>query len=183
MSYIPMTSYDTADEAVRREYDDQIAKHGRITNMKRTLLHNVPSFKAYMEWYTLYDELKPILGDRALQIFSYAISNGNDCEICGSFFNKILRDNGDDPNDLKLNETEELLYTLGTAISVDPHDIPDFIYTGLKERFPDDVIVTIFAFAGIMYATNLFNTVCKVDLDEVLYDYNIMKKKEEKHNG
>ncbi|MBQ6023654.1 MAG: hypothetical protein IJR51_04020 [Clostridia bacterium] len=183
MSYIPMTEYDSADEAVKREYDDQIAKHGRITNMKRTLLHNVPSFKAYMEWYTLYDELKPVLGDRALQIFSYAISNGNDCEICGSFFNKILRDNGDDPDDLKLNETEELLYTLGTAISIDPHDIPDFVYEGLKAKFPDDVIVTIFAFAGIMYATNLFNTVCKVDLDEVLYDYNIMKKKEEKQNG
>ena len=39
------------------------------------------------------------------------------------------------------------------------------------------MIVTIFAFAGIMYATNLFNTICKVDLDEVLYDYNIMHKK------
>ena len=181
MSYIPMTEYDSAPEEVKREYDDQIAKHGRITNMKRTLLHNVPSFKAYMEWYTLYDELKPVLGDRALQIFSYAISNGNDCEICGSFFNKILRDNGEDPDDLKLNETEELLYTLGTAISIDPHDIPDFVYDGLKEKFADDVIVTIFAFAGIMYATNLFNTVCKVDLDEVLYDYNIMKKKDKDH--
>ena len=100
MSYIPMTEYDTASEEVKREYDDQIAKHGRITNMKRTLLHNVPSFKAYMEWYTLYDELKPVLGVRALIILSYAISNGNDCEICGSFFNKILKDNGDDPDDL-----------------------------------------------------------------------------------
>ncbi|MCH5197672.1 MAG: hypothetical protein J1E34_02090 [Oscillospiraceae bacterium] len=182
MSYIPMTEYDGASEEVKREYDDQTLKHGRITNMKRTLLHNIPSFKAYMEWYTLFDELKPVLGERALQIFSYAISNGNDCEICGSFFNKILKDNGDDPDDLKLNETEELLYTLGTAISVDPHDIPNFIYDGLKKHFSDEVIVTIFAFAGLMYATNLFNTVCKVDLDEVLYDYNIFKK-EKKSNG
>jgi len=182
MAYIPMTEYDTSSDEVKREYDDQIAKHGRITNMKRTLLHNVPSFKAYMEWYTLYDELKPVLGDHALQVFSYAISNGNDCEICGSFFNKILKDNGDDPDDLKLTDTEELLYTLGTAISIDPHDIPDFIYEELKERFSDEVIVTIFAFAGIMFATNLFNTVCKVDLDDVLTDYNILKK-EKKDNG
>ena len=46
MSYIPMTEYESADEAVK-EYDDQIFRHGRITNMKRTLLHSVPAFKAY----------------------------------------------------------------------------------------------------------------------------------------
>ena len=48
---IPMTDYETASEAVRHEYDDQIQKHGRITNMKRTLLHDVPAFKTYMELY------------------------------------------------------------------------------------------------------------------------------------
>ena len=173
MAYIPMTDYETASEAVRREYDDQIAKHGRITNMKRTLLHNVPSFRAYMEWYTLYDELKPVLGDRALSLLSYAISAGNDCLICGSFFKKILEENGDDTNDLKLNEVEELLYTLGTCVAIDPHNVPDYVYDGLKAHFTDAQIVTIIAFAGIMYATNLFNTVAKVDLDEVLYDFKL----------
>ena len=37
----------------------------------------------------------------------------------------------------------------------------------------------IIAFAGIMYATNLFNTVAKVDLDEVLYDFRLDGKKGE----
>ena len=175
MAYIPMTDYDSATEEVRREYDDQIARHGRITNMKRTLLHNLPSFHAYMEWYTLYDELQPVLGDRALQLLSYAISNGNDCLICGSFFKKLLTENGEDTEDLKLNETEELLYTLGTCVALDPHSVPDYVYDGLKARFSDDVIVTIFAFAGLMYATNLFNTVAKVDLDAVLEDFRIDK--------
>lgn len=178
MSYVPMTEYEGASEAVRHEYDDQIAKHGRITNMKRTLLHNVPSFKAYMEWYTLYDELVPVLGERALSILSYAISTGNDCLVCGSFFTKILADNGEDPDCLTLDETEDLLLQLGTAIANDPHNIPDYIYDGLKEKFTDAQIVTIIAFAGIMYATNLFNTIMKVDLDEVLYDYRIDKKED-----
>ena len=173
MAYIPMTDYDTASDEVKREYDDQIAKHGRITNMKRTLLHNVPAFKAYMEWYTLYDELKPVLGERALNLLSYAISSGNDCLICGSFFKKILNENGEDTEDLKLNEVEELLYMLGTCVAVDPHNVPDEVYNGLKAHFTDEQIVTIIAFAGIMYATNLFNTVAKVDLDEVLYDFRI----------
>lgn len=179
MSYISMTEYENSPEEVKREYDDQISKHGRITNMKRTLLHNVPSFKAYMEWYTLYDELVPVVGERALSIFSYSISTGNDCLICGSFFTKILEDSGEDVSCLQLNETEQLLFDLGIAICNNPHDIPDEIYTALKEKFNEEQLVTILAFAGIMYATNLFNTIAKVDLDEVLYEYRPDRKEEE----
>ncbi len=174
-----MTEYESADEAVRREYDDQIAKHGRITNMKRTLLHDVQSFKTYMDWYTIYDELRPTFGDRALQIFSYAISTGNDCLICGTFFRKILVDAGEDPENLKLNETEKLLLDFGVQITKNPHGIDPSIYETLREKYSDKVLVQLIAFAGIMYATNLFNTVAKVPLDDVLYSY----RKEEKDNG
>ncbi|MBQ6554521.1 MAG: hypothetical protein IJL89_04750, partial [Firmicutes bacterium] len=59
-----------------------------------------------------------------------------------------------------------------------PHNIADEIYDGLKKFYTDEQIVTIIAFAGIMYATNLFNTVAKVDLDEVLYNYTADKNKE-----
>ncbi|MBR5618156.1 MAG: hypothetical protein IKW76_00310 [Clostridia bacterium] len=179
MSFIPMTEYESADEAVRREYDDQIAKHGRITNMKRTLLHDVQSFKTYMDWYTLYDELRPTFGDRALQIFSYAISTGNDCLICGLFFRKILVDAGEDPENLQLDETEQLLLDFGVQITKHPHSIDSAIYDKLREKYSDTVLVQLIAFAGIMYATNLFNTVAKVPLDEVLYSY----RKEDKDNG
>lgn len=171
MSYLPMTEYETASAEVRREYDDQIARHGRITNMKRTLLQNVPAFKAYMEWYTLYDLLQPTLGDRALSLFSLAISTGNDCLICSTFFRKILIDNGDDPEHPQLSETEQLLVKFGAAITSDPHNIPKPIYDALKEKFDDETIVLLIAFAGIMYATNLFNTVAKVPLDEILLNY------------
>ena len=63
------------------------------------------------------------------------------------------------------------------VIAQDPHNIPDEIYDGLKAMFTDEQIVTIIAFAGIMYATNLFNTITKVDLDEVLYEYRYDKNK------
>lgn len=179
MSFLPMTEYETADEAVRREYDDQIAKHGRITNMKRTLLHNVPAFKAYMEWYTLYDLLTPVIGERALSLFSYSISNGNDCLICSAFFRKILIDSGDDPDDPQLSDTENLLINFGTAICTNPHEIPDGIYAALSEKFTAEQIVLLISFAGLMYATNLFNTVAKVPLDEVLYKYRKTEKEAE----
>ena len=171
MQLIPMTDYETADAAVKAEYDDQIQKHGRITNMKRTLLHDMQSFKTYMDWYTLYDELKPTFGDRALTIFSHAISTGNDCLICGTFFRKILIDAGEDPAALELNETEQLLFDFGLQITKNPHAIDKEIYDKLRARYNDQQLVQLIAFAGIMYATNLFNTVAKVPLDDVLYSY------------
>jgi len=171
VSYISMTEYETAGEDVRREYNDQIARHGRITNMKRTLLRSVPAFRAYMEWYTLRDLIVPFIGERALSLFSYAISNGNNCLICSLFFRKILVDSGEDPDNPRLNDVERLLMELGRQIAVDPHAITDDVYDGLKLKFTEEQIVLLIAFAGIMYATNLFNTIAKVPLDEVLYPY------------
>ena len=166
-----MTEYEKASEEVRREYEDQIKKHGRITNMKRTLLNDPPSFKAYMEWYTLKDRLVPVIGERAVSLFSYAISNGNNCMICSLFFRKILVDSGEDPDNPTLSPEEKLLIELGRRIAVDPHNIDENIYEELSERYTDQERTLIIAFAGIMYATNLFNTVAKVELDEVLYAY------------
>ena len=183
MAFIPMTEYARADETVRREYDDQIAKHGRITNMKRTMLHDLQTFKTYMDWYTLYDELKPVFGDRALSIFSYAISTGNDCLICGMFFRKILIDNGEDPANLQLNETEQLLLDFGVQITKNPHAIDEEIYRKLREQYDDRVLTQLVGFAGIMYATNLFNTVARVPLDDVLYSYMNDKTREETNHG
>lgn len=171
MTYINMTEYEKASEEVRREYEDQIKKHGRITNMKRTLLNDPPSFKAYMEWYTLKDRLVPVIGERAVSLFSYAISNGNNCMICSLFFRKILVDSGEDLDNPTLSPEEKLLMELGRRIAVDPHNIDENIYEELSERYTDQERTLIIAFAGIMYATNLFNTVAKVELDEVLYAY------------
>ena len=171
MPYLAMTDYETASPEVRAEFDDQIEKHGRITNMKRTLLQDVPSFKTYMEWYGLFDAIEPFTGNRPLILFCYAISSGNDCLVCSTFFRQILIDAGDDPDNPQLSEMESLLMDLGQAIARDPHNIPQRIYDGLKEDFTEKQIVQLIAFAGIMYATNLFNTVAKVPLDEVLYDY------------
>jgi alkylhydroperoxidase family enzyme len=179
MSYLPMTEYDGASPEVKREYDDQIAKNGRVTNMKRTLLHNIPAFHAYMEWYTLRDQLAPFIGDRAVSLYSYAISQANHCLVCSTFFRKILTDSGEDPDNPKLSETEKLLMNFGQAIGRDPHHIPDELYEEIKKQFNTEQIVLLIAFAGIMAATNLFNTAAKIPLDEVLYKY----VKEEGSNG
>ena len=171
MDFIPMTSYENSNEDVRTRYDDQIARHGRITNMKRTLLHNVKSFDVFMEWYPMADLCKEFIGERALALYAYAISEGNRCLVCGTFFRKILIDSGDDPDNPLLSEEEHLLMELGFSISEDPHNIDPEIYAQLKEKYNDEQRVLLFAFAGMMTATNLFNTAAKVPLDEVLYEY------------
>ena len=171
MPYLPMTEYETADEAMRARYDAQIAAHGRITNMKRTLLHNLRAFDVYMEWYPMADALKEFLTARAVSLYAYAISEGNRCLVCGTFFRKILVDAGDDPDNPLLSDEERLLMDLGFSIAEDPHNIDPGIYAALQERYATEQIVQLFAFAGIMAATNLFNTIAKVDLDEVLYEY------------
>jgi len=166
-----MTSYEASNEEVKSRYDDQITKYGRITNMKRTLLHSVKSFDVFMEWYPMADLCKEFIGERALSLYAYAISEGNRCLVCGTFFRKILIDSGDDPDNPALSEEENLLMELGFSIAEDPHNIDPDIYTQLKERYNDEQLVLLFAFAGMMTATNLFNTAAQVPLDEVLYEY------------
>jgi hypothetical protein len=172
MTFLPITDYDTLGPAGKAASDRQIELHGgTITNMKATLLSHVPSFTAYMEWYTLRDELVPFIGERAVSLFSYAISDENDCLVCSVFFRRILIDNGEDPDHPQVTEAEQLLIDWGRLIASNPSGIAPEFYARLEKAFNPQLRVLLLAFAGQMVATNLFNTVGKVPLDEVLYDY------------
>lgn len=170
---IPMTEYENSSEQVKELWDEQVEKHGRITNMKRTLLHHVPSFKVLMEWYPLRDEVAKIVGDFATDVLSYAISTQDDCLICSTFFRKILIDNGKDPDCLDLGETELLLWDYGRACGGLQGEgcVPDELFARMKEKFSDEQIVLITSFAGMMIATNLINNALEVDLDDCLQTY------------
>ena len=170
--FLPMLpDEELAPEALAAAQRQLELHGGRITNMKRTLLAHVPSFDAYMEWYTLKDELEPFIGERAVSLFSYAISDANDCLVCSVFFRKILIDNGEDPDNPQVTETEQLLIDWGRLIASNPGAIPSEFYAKLEAAFTPQLRVLLLAFAGQMVATNLFNTVGRVPLDEVLYDY------------
>jgi len=172
MTFLPITDSEHLDDEARVARDHQVATHGgRITNMKATLLSHVPSFRAYMEWYTLRDELVPFIGERAVSLFSYAISEENDCLVCSVFFRKILIDSGENVDNPQVTETEQLLMDWGRLIAREPHAIPDEMYARLEAAFNPRLRVILVAFAGQMVATNLINVVGRVPLDEVLYEY------------
>ena len=183
MARVSMTEYDTASPEVRAAYEDQIAKNGRITNMKRTLLHSVPAYHAYMEWYRLRDEISPFIGERGVVIFSHAISTASHCLICSTFFRRYLIEAGEDPGQLVLNEGEQLLVDYGRQLATDSNNVSEELYGRLAATFSEREILLLTAFAGIMIATNVLNNALRVPLDEVLYQYRDAKQFGEQHGG
>lgn len=171
MAYISQVEYETASEAVKKEIDYQKEAHGRITNMKLTLLHSLPAYHALMEWFPLEETIEAFLGERAVNFFCYAISTQNDCLLCGTFFQKILDDLGIDFNTFSFTDEENILIQYGKAIVDDANNVPAEIFDEMKKYWNEEQIVAITAFATIMIATNLINKVLQVKLDDYLVPY------------
>ncbi|CDX22263.1 conserved hypothetical protein [Mesorhizobium plurifarium] len=74
MAHLSPIDYATASDEIRAEHDRELALRGRMTNMKRILLHSPAAHRIYAEWFTLRDLLKPTLDDRAIWLFSKAIA-------------------------------------------------------------------------------------------------------------
>lgn len=171
MPHVPQSEYAKAEPEARAIWNQQILDHGRMTNMKRTLAHSSNALRAYMEWYPLKDEVAAFTSERAALLFAHAISAQNDCLICSTFFRRIFKKWGENPDQLNLNEEETLLVKFGRAMATDPHHIPTEIMEGLKAKYSVKELVSLTAFGGIMMATNLFNDVLQVELDTYLYEY------------
>ena len=101
--------------------------------------------------YALRDELVPFIGERAVSLFSYAISDENDCLVCSVFFRRILIDNGEDPDNPQVTEAEQLLIDWGRWIVRDPGGIPDEFYGRLEEAFNPQLRVLLLAFAATAF--------------------------------
>jgi alkylhydroperoxidase family enzyme len=168
MPRIEPIRYEDAPAETRAAHDEHQRDHGRITNMKRTLLHSVPAFHALMEWYPLRDTVRPFLGDRLTQLFSHAISAETDCLICSTFFRRLLIEAGEDPDRLILDERERIVVAFGRQLATDAHQVSDALYADLARFFAPDQIVALTTFGAIMLATNVFNNALRVDLDGYL---------------
>ena len=171
MSRIPPLAREQATGETRAAFDEGMAAWGRMTNMKRTLLHSLPAYRALMHWYALFDTVKPFLGERLAIIFAHAISAETDCLICTTYMRRILIEWGEDPNQLKLDDKGEALVALGRAIAKTGNRVPDALYARVARFFTTEQLVALVAFAGLMVATNVINNVLEVDLDQYLYGF------------
>ena len=171
MSHVAYFDYTTAPPEARAAYDEELKVRGSVTNMKRTLLHSAPALKAYLEWYSLRDEVVPIIGSRAFVVFSHAISTENDCLLCSTFFRHALSHAGLSPDSFTPAGDEPLLIEFGRAIARRSSAIPPELWGRLKARFSQPELVKLVAFAGLMIATNVFNNTLEIAVDDHLQHY------------
>jgi alkylhydroperoxidase family enzyme len=124
-----------------------------------------------MRWYDLHAAIVAFLGKRAAMVFAHAISAQTDCLICSTFFRRWLVESGENPEELKLDDREQVLVAFGRQLARDANGVSDALYADLARHFTPPQIVTLTAFGGLMIATNTFNNALKVDLDEYLIPF------------
>lgn len=104
-------------------------------------------------------------------LFAWSVSHAYNCPLCTTYFRKIIIDNGEDPESLKLTAEEKDVLDFGAAIASNQGHIEEEIYNKLAKRFNDKEMVVLIAFAGQMIATNVFNNVIETDIDEYLFNF------------
>lgn len=171
MAHIPQLAYAEATPEQQKAHDDELALRGRMTNMKRTLYHSPVALRIYGEWFTLRDQLLPVLGDRPIWVFAHAISVASGSAVGIGFMRRALIQGGDNPDALTLSEDEALLQRLGAAIGKNPKSVPHAVWAGLAERYSEKTLVDLIAFAGLMVATNVFTDAVATELDAELHPF------------
>jgi len=166
MARLPLKQNDEVTGPLKEAFDYQIEKTGGVSNMKRVLANSWPVYDAYMGWYTIFDRLLEVLGKRGAVLYSHSISTTNGCLLCSLFFIYDLKALGEDPKNLVLDEKEELIVRLGAQIVKDLNGVDDELWNGLKKYFNDEELTVLVGFAGQMIATNIFNSVLDVDVDD-----------------
>jgi alkylhydroperoxidase family enzyme len=171
MARVPPLSYEEAPAASRPELDRQLARSGRLTNMKRTLARSPAALAALMQWYALHDEVAPFLGPRLTTLFAHAVSTQTDCLICSTFFRRLLAQAGEDPDRLALDDRERAVVEYGRQLARDPNAVSDELFGRLSAFLTPEQLVSLTALGGLMVATNLFNNALRVDLDDYLLPF------------
>ncbi len=173
MSFLPEPDPEHLTPEQQAAWDAFVARHpGRLTNQKAVMLGDLDTFEIYMGWYTLFDSLAAEIGERPVHLFAHAISDENECLICSVFFRRILVEGGEDPDDPRTTPLEDVLLEFGRALARTPAAVPAELYARVEALLPEErTRLLLVAFAGQMVATNVFNSVGRVPLDEVLYGY------------
>ncbi len=167
MARVKLPEIEETKGAERERYEE-LAGRNAVTNMKRGLLNDAATYDAYMAWYTSWQRLVEVIGEKDAILYAHAISTTNSCQLCSLFFISDVKGLGLDPHHLEYDEKEKLLTSLGQQIVKDPTNVSDELFDGLRKFFSDAEIVVIVGFAGQMIATNNFNSVLKIDVDKRL---------------
>ncbi len=163
MDIVSLIDIDNASQEVKDAINKHVADGHSITNEKRTLLHNIPSFWALEgKSYELSAELKKFISPRAANLFEYAISVENDCLVCTTYYKKYMESIGVDINNVDYTEEEELVIEYAQAIVRDRKNIPLDLFDRIKARIGEEGLVVLTTMGMFMIANNYFNDILHV---------------------
>ncbi|MCY7413682.1 MAG: hypothetical protein LH471_11710 [Salinibacterium sp.] len=169
MNFLPIVSPDSLDSVSSAHSEMRREAYGaEPAHVWATLLGHPPSYQAYLQWFVVRDSVAPFIGDRAVALFSYAISEGNDCLVWSAYFRRALSESGENPESPSVTETEQLLIEWGRSIAVRPAVIDSDFYDRLELAFSPTLRIALLAFAGLTVALNVVTTVGKVQIDDSL---------------
>jgi len=166
--FLPLATPEDLTSSSRAVYDRYLAASGRtsLSNLQASLLGHIPSFTAYHQLTILRDELAPYIGERALALYSLAISEAAGSAAGTSHFREVLTAGGTDVDNPQVTEAEQLLIDWGTHIATAPQSIPDAFYARLQLAFNPKLRIMLVAYAGQLVATNIVNAVGRIPVDD-----------------
>ena len=163
MDIVSLVDIDNASDEIKEAIRRHTAEGHKITNEKRTLLHNVPSFWALEgKSYEMSAELKKFISPRAANLFEYAVSVENDCLVCTTYYKKYMESIGVDINNLDYTEEEELVIEYAQAIVRDRKNIPLDLFDRIKAKIGEEGLVVLTTMGMFMIANNYFNDILHV---------------------
>jgi hypothetical protein len=160
MGFLPLPAdEDLSTDAQTAAARFQDEHPGPLTDFDRALLNSVPVFDAYARWHAVRDELVPYLGERAVTLFSLALSEAVGAAYWVAVLRRELEDSGDDPDQPQVTEAERLLLDWGRAVGTDPDAVPADLVARVQATFQPKVRVALAGFAGLMTAACVFSLV------------------------
>ena len=85
MARIKLVEQNEATGAEKERYDE-LAGRNAVTNMKKGLLNDAATYDAYMAWYTSWNRLVEVIGEKDAILYAHKISTTNSCQLCSLFF-------------------------------------------------------------------------------------------------
>lgn len=144
-----------------------LASHpGPLSNLDRTLLGSASVFDAYSAWFDLRDDLVPFLGERAVTLFCFAISDAYPASYPTELFRRELELNGDDPVDPHVTEAEQLLIDWGRGLGAGAASVAPELTARVEQTFQPKLRLLLSSFAGFMVAVCTFTVVAGTSLEE-----------------
>jgi len=155
---------------VRQAAEAEIARAGRLTNMKSVLLRSMPAFGLFAAVLPLKATLQAQLGVRAVDVYSLAISEGTGCLLCSLYFRRALRGHGVDPAAFAPTPDEASLIALARHLAEARGEgtPPPEPVQALRSRHGEAVALNIVAYGAGMVATNILNTTLGIPIDDDL---------------